>query len=296
MIAHKDDLLLVGLGEILWDQLPSGKKLGGAPANFAYHAHALGGIGAVVSCIGDDPLGRELLAKLDALDLKRDHVIVDKLYPTGTVSVQVDPSGHPSYTIHEPVAWDFIRESLQLLELAARADAVCFGSLAQRSEVSRRTIQSILRATRSSCLRIFDVNLRQSFYSREVISTSLELAHILKINDEELPVVADMLSLSGDESPILEALAIRYNLGIIALTRGDRGSLLYSTGRISEHKGHPAQVADTVGAGDSFTAALALGVLRGDDLDQINDHANRLASFVCSQVGATPALPGEFLS
>ena len=291
MTTNEDAFLLIGLGEILWDLMPSGKQLGGAPANFAYHAHALGGEGVVVSCIGDDELGKELLEKLDDLGLNRGHVVVDEDHPTGTVSVEVDEAGKPSYIIHENVAWDFIPTLPQWMKLAMKADAVCFGSLAQRSEVSRRTIQSFLRATRPSCLRVFDVNLRQSFYSREVIETSLQLANIFKINDEELPVVADMLAFAGDEAAILGALAKRYSLRMIALSRGDKGSLLFSEGRTSNHNGYPVVVADTVGAGDAFTAALALGMLRGCDLDRINDHANRVASFVCSQAGATPELP-----
>jgi fructokinase len=291
MTTNEDAFLLIGLGEILWDLMPSGKQLGGAPANFAYHAHALGGKGVVAACIGDDEPGREILEKLDDLCLNRDYIVVDKEHPTGTVSVEVDEAGKPSYIIHENVAWDFIPALPQWMELAMKADAVCFGSLAQRSKVSRRTIQSFLRATPPSCLRVFDVNLRQSFYSREVIETSLQLANVFKINDEELPVVAELLALAGDETAILGALAKRYGHRMIALSRGDRGSLLFSEGRTSNHNGYPVVVADTVGAGDAFTAALALGMLRGCDLDRINDHANRAASFVCSQAGATPELP-----
>ena len=292
MTRNEDAFLLIGLGEILWDLMPSGKKLGGAPANFAYHAHALGGEGVVAACIGDDELGRKILEKLDDLGLNRDYVVVDKEHPTGTVSVEVDEAGKPSYIIHENVAWDFIPALPRLMELAMRADAVCFGALAQRSDVSRRTIQSFLAATRPSCLRVFDVNLRQSFYSREGIETSLQLANVFKINDEELPVVADVLALSGDETTILSALEKRYSLRMIALSRGEKGSLLFSEGRTSSHTGYSVVVADTVGAGDSFTAALTLGILRGYDLDRINDHANRVASFVCSKAGATPELPG----
>ena len=260
-------------------------------AVMALHAHQLGNTGVVITRIGQDELGQRLLDELKAHDMPVDHVQTDPDYPTGTVIVDFDESGEPSYDIVKNVAWDQLWFDYDLADEAQVADAACFGSLAQRSEVSRRTIQSFLRATRPSCLRVFDVNLRQSFYSREVIETSLQLANIFKINDEELPVVADMLAFAGDEAAILGALAKRYSLRMIALSRGDKGSLLFSEGRTSNHNGYPVVVADTVGAGDAFTAALALGMLRGCDLDRINDHANRVASFVCSQAGATPELP-----
>lgn len=293
MATNNDSFPLVGLGEILWDMLPCGKRLGGAPANFAYHAHCLGGVGIVASCIGDDEQGRQILEKLDGLDLNRNHIAVDKQHPTGAASVEVDEAGKPSYIIRENVAWDFIPVSPQLMELAKKAGAVCFGSLAQRSEVSRGTIQAFIKATRPSCLRIFDINLRQSFYSPEIIEASLQLANVLKLNDEELPIVADMLATAGDEAAVLSKLAKRYNLRLIALSRGDKGSLFLSKGQTSSHNGCPVVVADTVGAGDAFTAALAMGMLRNHTLDRINDHANCVASFVCSQAGATPELPDE---
>ena len=293
MTAENTSFCLVGLGEILWDELPCGRRLGGAPANFAYHARCLGGQGTVVSCIGDDEPGRQILKKLDALALNCGHIAVDSQHPTGTVSVKLDKNGKPSYIIRENVAWDFIPPLPQLMELAAKTNAVCFGSLAQRSDVSRDSIRAFLKATSPDCLRIFDVNLRRPFYSQEVIETSLQLANVLKLSDEELPVVADMLNIKGDEPAVFGELTERYDLRLIALSRADKGSLLFSEGQTSSHNGCSVVVADTVGAGDAFTAALAMGMLTDCTLENINDHANRVASFVCSQTGATPELPDE---
>ncbi|MHC4184808.1 MAG: carbohydrate kinase family protein [Planctomycetota bacterium] len=281
----------VGLGEILWDMLPAGKQLGGAPANFAYHTQALGAQGVVVSCIGDDELGREIVGQLDELGLDRRYLAVDKTHPTGTVTVELDESGKPDYTIHENVAWDFIPSDPRLAELADRTDAVCFGSLCQRSDISHRTVRDFLKATKARCIRVFDINLRQSYFNKGIVQTMLELSNALKLNDEELPVVAELLGLAGSEDDLFSQLAENYSLRMIALTRGGHGSRLYAQGRNSEHKGFPAQVADTVGAGDSFAAAIALGMLFGRTLDETNEFANRLASFVCSQSGATPRLP-----
>ena len=285
--------LIVGIGELLWDMLPEGKEMGGAPANFAYHACSLGGEGAVVSSIGADDYGRQILDRLGALSLSREYISIDRTHPTGTVEVTVDARGKPSYIIRENVAWDFIPNTPQLMELAKKADAVCFGTLAQRSAVSRATIQAFLKRTPQKALRIFDINLRQSFYSKELIESSLDLANVLKLNDEELAVIASLLSLSGDESTLLAEIAGKHRLYMVALTRGDKGSILYSDGQISIHPGYKVEVVDTVGAGDAFTASLALSVLSGQDLDAINDHANRVAAFVCSKHGATPQLPDE---
>ena len=284
---------VVGLGEVLWDLLPSGKQFGGAPANFAYHAAAQGADAKAVSCVGNDALGEEILARIDALGLSRDTVAIDDAHPTGTVSVELDSHGKPEYIIHTDVAWDFIPQTPDVLTLAATTDAVCYGSLAQRSDVSRETIRAFLAATPPECLRIFDINLRQAFYSAEIIAASLEAAKVLKLNDEELPIVAELLSISGDEAALLASLIERYSLTAIALTKGSKGSLLVSASERSEHPGVSAEIADTVGAGDSFTAVLATGLLRGWDLDTINDRANRVAAFVCTQSGAAPTLPGR---
>jgi fructokinase len=289
------DPILIGLGEILWDMLPTGKQLGGAPANFAYHAQALGGRGMVVSCVGEDDLGREILARLNFLNLDNKHIAIDRKHPTGTVTVDLDARGVPSYTIHESVAWDYIRPSDGMMSLAQQANAVCFGSLCQRSEVSRHTIRQFLGATGKDCVRIFDINLRQQYYSKEIIDSLLELCDVLKLNDEELPVVADILGITGEETAILGQLVQRYNLRLIALTRGFAGSRLFSEKSDHSHSGLEVQVADTVGAGDSFAAVVALGLLQGDTLEYINERANRIASFVCTQNGATPPLTDELV-
>jgi len=287
--------VIVGLGEILWDLLPNGKQLGGAPANFAYHAQALGCKGVAVSCVGDDELGHEITSRLNDLGLDTSYIAVDDTHPTGTVSVELDEKGKPDYIIHENVAWDNIPFSEAMLELAGEADAVCYGSLCQRSEVSRNTIREFLQATRKDCIRVFDINIRQSYYTEQTVRAMLELSNVLKLNDEELPLVGELLGVKGGETQILTKLEKSFELQLIVLTKGSRGSRLFGQGKDSYNKGYAAIIADTVGAGDSFTAVVTLGLLRGDELDEINDCANRVASFVCSQRGATPKLPDSLI-
>jgi fructokinase len=225
------------------------------------------------------------------LGLGHEHVAVDREHPTGTVAVRLDASGKPDYAIHEQVAWDYLHLLPQTLGLAARADAVCYGSLAQRSPVSRLAIRDFLAATRPECLRVCDVNLRQHYYNVDTIAVALEAADVLKLNEEELPVIARLLSLHGGVEELLATLCRRYHLLLIALTEGERGSLLFGPKGRSHHAGHRTEVIDTVGAGDAFTAVLAFGLLRGASLDAINEQANRIASFVCSRAGATPEMP-----
>jgi fructokinase len=287
---------VVGAGELLWDLLPSGKQLGGATANFAYHAHALGANSWAVSRVGSDSLGREILARLAELGLPTASVQVDDDAPTGTVSVEMLPGNDHRFTIHEGVAWDRLEATGEALDLAARADAVCFGSLGQRCPAARAAIQAIVAAAPPAALQIFDINLRQQFYSREVIEESLNIANVLKVNDEELPVLAEMLALRGGPHDQLSELAGRYGLTLAALTRGPRGSLLYAGGEFSDLPGIPVTVVDSIGAGDAFTAAMALGWLARWDLDEINRRANAVASFVCTQPGGTPALPSEIVN
>lgn len=282
---------ILGIGEILWDLLPAGRQLGGAPANFTYHAHALGAEARVVSRVGNDALGHEILDRLSALDLPGDGVSVDPAAPTGTVTVEVQPDGQPRFIIHENVAWDRIGVDAASLEFAARADAVCFGSLAQRCAISRAAIHRIVSATPETALRVFDINLRQHFYSRDVIESSLTLANALKLNDAELPVLAAIFNLRGDARAQLAALVAQFRLRAIAFTRGTNGSLLLAEESWSEHPGLRVKVVDAVGAGDSFTAVWTLGLLAGLPLDEINRRANELAAFVCTQPGATPPLP-----
>ena len=284
---------LVGIGELLWDIFPTGKELGGAPTNFAYYATALGEEGLIVSCVGSDHLGDEILERLGTLSLSGQYVARDPEHPTGTVSVNVGDEGEPSYTIQENVAWDFIPKTQQLMELGKRIDAVAFGTLGQRSELSRATIRAFVSQVPSSVLRIFDLNLRQAFYSREVIEWSLEVCDVLKLNEEELQVLAHLLSMEGDELRLLHDLSRRFNLELAALTKGARGSLLCSQGQISVHEGYKTEVVDTVGSGDAFTATLALGILASHDFETTNDYANRVASLVCSKQGAMPPLPED---
>ena len=284
--------VVAGLGEVLWDLLPEGRKLGGAPANLIYHARTLGAEAVLVSAVGDDPPGREILDRLRAVGIDCRYVAIDREHPTGTVTVALGPKGIPQFTIHERVAWDFVPWNPALAELVSRCDAVCYGSLAQRSPATRRTIREALEAVRAGCLRVFDINLRQQYYDRETVHALLLQSDVLKINDEEIPVVARMIGLAGGETEWVDALFDRYPLRCVALTRGSRGSLLAARGDRSVHPGIPAvNIVDTVGAGDAFTASLVIGLLRKTPLDAINGAANRLAAFVCTQPGAMPDVP-----
>jgi fructokinase len=296
---------IVGVGEVLWDLLQTGPQLGGAPANFAYHAHALGAQAYVITRVGSDDHGREIMRRFRDMGVKPDAIQIDERAPTGTATVTLSGAGHAHFTIQENVAWDFLSLNSDAVALAAQADAICFGSLAQRSEVSRNSIQKLVGAVPSKALRVFDINLRQQFYSQEVVERSLQLANVLKLNDDELPTVARMFGLHGSTENQIRQLARAFDLYLVALTRGSNGSLLYQTqsnaaqasdGRWSNCRSRAVRVADTVGAGDSFTAALVLGLLCKMDLDEINEIANDVARYVCSHAGATPALPVEFAS
>jgi fructokinase len=282
---------VIGLGEVLWDLLPAGRQLGGAPANFAYHAGALGAEARIISRVGDDANGREIIEQLGRLGIPTDCVELDPSRPTGTVGVELAADGQPKYRIHENVAWDAIAAEPASRTAVSAADAICFGTLAQRSEVSRRSIRALVELTPPAALRVLDINLRQHYFSAQLIEESLALANVLKVNDAELPQLAEMLGLDGDARAQLTRLAERFNLRLVACTRGGHGSLLLAAGRWSEHPGAATRVVDTIGAGDSFTAAMTLGFLAGWDLDRINEHANRLAAYVCSCAGGTPPLP-----
>jgi fructokinase len=288
--------VIVGIGEVLWDVLPAGRQLGGAPANFACQARALGAEARLVSRVGNDALGREALAALAALGLPTDSIGVDSSLPTSTVSVTVDAGGQPRYQIHENVAWDALRVDAAAQFAVAGAGAVCFGTLAQRSELSRATIRALVQAAPAEALRIFDVNLRQHYFTGPLIEQSLAQANILKVNDAELPRLSELFHFSGDVRSQVSALAGKFKLRLVACTRGQHGSLLFSEGQWSEHTGRPTEVVDTVGAGDAFTAAMAVGLLAGWTLDEINERANAVAAYVCSQPGATPALPDRVRS
>jgi fructokinase len=284
---------VVGIGEVLWDLLPSGPQPGGAPANFAYHAHALGALTRVITRVGNDQPGREIINRLEDLELSTDGVQVDSSAPTGTAAVALSGEGVPEYIIHDQVAWDNIAVTPEALALVHEADAVCFGSLAQRNSKSRQAIQQLVSATPAQSWRIFDINLRQNFYNRDVIEQSLNLANVLKLNESELPILTRMFGNPGTVRQQIQFLARRFNLPVVALTCGPEGSRLYRDGVWSEQPAGFTEVKDTVGAGDSFTAALCMGLLEGLPLDEVNIAANKIAAHVCSCIGATPKMPAE---
>jgi fructokinase len=284
--------LVVGVGELVWDLLPSGKKLGGAPANFAHHANQLGARSAVVSSVGDDPAGIEIFRQLGILGISVETVSIHPSLPTSTVTVKLDAQGIPSYAIHENVAWDDLVVNLASARAVAAADAIVFGSLAQRSTRSSEAIFSLLKSAPAGALRVFDINLRQPHFTRGIIEQGLQVADVLKLNDVELGFLETWLGLRGNERQQLEQLIKSYELKWVALTRGARGSLLCSEDEVSDDPGVPTTIVDTVGAGDAYTACLTLGLLHGWSLDLINRRANELAAFVCSCAGATPVLPG----
>lgn len=285
---------VVAVGEALWDVFSDGPRFGGAPANLACHAAAMGAEVFMVSQVGDDELGDQAMTALREYGVNTDNIGRSAVYPTGTVEVKLDTAGKPQFTISENVAWDRIPWSEQLIELASKADAVCFGTLGQRHEVSRRTIQQFVAAANPSALRILDVNLRAPFYDRSVIDQSLDLANVFKLSDDELPIIAPMLGIDASESETLSQLAQRYHLRLVALTRGEHGAMLLDGKHASHAEGRRVAVQDTVGAGDSFTAVLTLGILEGSPLDVINQRACQVAAYVCSQAGATPSLPKQY--
>lgn len=285
---------IIGFGEVLWDMFPEGRQLGGAPANFVYHAHAMGAKGYLVSRVGEDVLGHEIFERLKDLGVDAENVSVDSEHPTGTVKVNVDEAGKPSYDITDDVAWDYIPFSAELAQLAKRADAVCFGTLCSRNEVSRTALLQFLDAATETTLRVFDINLRQQYYDSGLIASLLERADVFKLSDDELPVVANIFDMPDEADAAAEALARNFQLQVVALTRGGKGSTLYSRGTTSERPAVPGAVVDTVGAGDSFTAGLTVGLLRNWPLDEVNLFASKVATFVCGQAGATPALPEDF--
>ena len=285
--------IFVGLGETLWDVFPDGAVWGGAPGNVACHAAGLGANVFMVSGVGCDELGERGIAALESHGIDCRHVQADPRHPTGTVTVSLGPAGDASYVFASDTAWDHLGWEPSLGELAARANAVCFGTLGQRAEESRRTIRRFLEAA-GQAVRVFDVNLRQAIYSPELIRESLALANVLKLNDDELPVVAAACGVSADD-PVaaVRELAERHGLRLAALTRGAAGSLLVADGVVSTRSAEARTIVDTVGAGDAFTAAVVMGLLGGRPLEVMHDHAARLAAFVCGHRGATPRIPAE---
>lgn len=280
----------VGLGELLWDVFPEGCQLGGAPANFAYMTNLLGDEGVVASRVGNDDLGAEAKERLERLGLETSCIQLDPTCRTGIVQVEVDAKGQPTFQIAAPVAWDCFEWTPAWHALAQKADAVCFGSLAQRSPQSRKTIHSFLKTIRPETTRVFDVNLRQSFYFAQILAESAKMADIVKLNHDELPAVVQLLGFPfHDEESAAQWLLNTFHLKLVCITRGARGSLLVSEYAKHEHPGIRVHVADTVGSGDAFTAALVYHYLRRDSLATMNDAANQMGSWVASQTGATPA-------
>lgn len=281
--------LMVGLGEVLWDLLPSGRVLGGAPTNFAYMTTVLGGQGIVASRVGNDDLGRGAYQVMQELGLGTSYVQFDNCHDTGTAGVLIDSTGQPTFTIKESVAWDFLQWTPAWEELSARANVVCFGSLAQRSPASAETIEQFLRSTPMKTLRIYDVNLRDPFCSVDVLRRSLAHAQIVKLNHEEFRYVSSLFRIDGgDDEALAKRLLSNFDLQLVCITRGAHGSLLVSRETTVEHKGIIVKVADTVGAGDAFAACLAHYYVQGKSLEEISEFANRFAAWVASQVGATP--------
>lgn len=285
---------IVGLGEVLWDVLPEGKQLGGAPANFAYHVSQFGHDALAISAVGNDALGDETLEALNARHLQ--HLMPRVDYPTGTVQVTLDDDGIPTYVIREGVAWDNIPFTAELEDVAQNTRAVCFGSLAQRSPVSRATIQAFLNAMPKDSLKIFDINLRQNFYNKEIIREALTACNILKINDEELVLIGRLFEHPGlDIENKCWLLLGKYNLDMLVLTCGVNGSYVFTPGSVSFQETPTVEVADTVGAGDSFTGIFVSSLLAGKSIEESHRLAVDVSAYVCTCKGAMPKLPQELL-
>jgi fructokinase len=296
--------IIVGLGELLWDLLPEGKQLGGAPANFSVMAARLGNRAVIASRLGDDPLGCEARGYLEMLPAEVDCIQKDPQHPTGSVSIKLK-DGQAEYVFHAPVAWDFLEFTPEWKALAARAEAVCFGTLAQRDATSRKSIHEFLAATRRDCVRVFDVNLRKPFYSRGVLEDSLNKTTVLKLNDAEVPEVLRLLKLEGSDPGVgttpdpqtlrrgAHRLLSEFGLQLVCVTMGGCGSLLVTGETSDTHPGVSVQVADTIGAGDAFTAALTSYYLKGAPLPVLNEAGNRWGSWVASQSGAMPPLDDQ---
>lgn len=287
---------IVGIGEILWDVFPDGPQFGGAPANFACTAAELAGDAIdvfSVGSVGHDELGAHAieLLKMHGVDVS---CVSSTEFPTGRVDVTLDAAGVPSFKIATDTAWDNVPWSSDLAQLAARADAVCFGTLAQRSPVTRDTIRKFLAATRPDCLRILDINLRPPFWNEEVVGDTLQLANILKLNDTEIEAVLESTQYDQTLDELTQIMMDMFLLDVAAITRGPHGAtLIRRSGERSDQPSPPTKVVDTVGAGDAYTAALAIGLLHGAALDDINSWASRVASFACTQAGGTPRFPAE---
>ncbi|KAA6340416.1 Fructokinase [termite gut metagenome] len=282
--------IVVGIGELLWDVFPTEKKAGGAPVNFVYHACRLGAEGYAISAVGNDALGTEIMQELNKNHIR--HLIESIEYPTGKVMVELN-NGNPTYTIIEGVAWDYIPLTQESIDVVKKADAVCFGTLAQRSSVSRETISTLLSSISPEALCFFDINIRQHYYSKELIEACLEKANVFKINDEELRLLIPMFNLKGSIDDICQWFIDKYDLRYLVLTAGEEYSTIYGKQEISTIRTPKVIVADTVGAGDSFSGAFVYSVLTGKSLKEAHRKAVDIAAFVCTQNGAWPLYPNK---
>lgn len=282
--------IVVGIGELLWDVLPTGKRAGGAPINFVYHATQMGAEGYAISAVGNDLSGTEIVQELEKNHISNSLGTVE--YPTGSVMVELK-EGIPAYTIIEGVAWDHIPLTQESIDLVKRADAICFGTLALRSQASKETILSLLSYAREDALRFFDINIRQSYYSKELIETLLHKANVFKINDEELVLLRDMCKLEGADDEVCRRILQKYNLKYLVLTAGCAFSSIYTADEVSTIPTPRVEVTDTVGAGDSFSGAFVYSILTGKSLREAHQAAVETAAFVCTQEGAWPPYPNK---
>jgi len=282
---------IAGIGEVLWDVFGEQKAFGGAPANFACYCNAFGAEAYVISCMGNDKPGREGLDFLVSHGVNISGIVISEAFETGIVNVELDAEGKPEYEIRKNVAWDNIPFTKEMEEIAKKMDVVCFGSLSQRNIISKTSIEKFLDVTSPECLRMFDINIRENYYSDDIILSSLKRANALKINDDELPLLAKLLGISGSDEEQVNAILKQYNLKLVILTCGAKGALMVSENELSfEAAPKPQSIISTVGAGDSFTAAAIVGYLQYKKLSEINKHANAVASYVCTQTGAVPIL------
>jgi fructokinase len=284
---------VIGIGEVLWDLLPSGPQLGGAPVNFACHARQLGAEAQVITRVGNDAPGRQILARLEEMGISDDAVQTDDRLPTGAATVTLDADGVAQFTIGKDAAWDNLGLTDEALAAVQKADAICFGTLAQRRPTAAATIQQLVAAAPFFSLRVFDLNLRQGFYSREVVEQSLAIANVVKLNEAELAALSAIFVLTRNIRQKIEQLSRRFDLRLVALTRGGQGSLLHQSGQWTELPGSPVTIVDTVGAGDAFTAALVMGMLHKLTLADVHRLAADVAGYICSRPGATPVLPED---
>ncbi len=295
MNIKSNKLVFAGVGELLWDLLPQGKQLGGAPANFSYHLRQLGAESYIISAVGDDILGHEIIQYLQKLRLSTDFITMNSDHVSGTVEIEIDDAGVPEYIIHENVAWDYIPHCEKTNELISKTDAICFGSLAQRSEMSAKTIRTILETSPENCFKIYDINIRQSFYSQNLIAENLFIANGFKLNEDEIQLIADMFAFSGTEEIIIHKLMNKFDLDLITVTKGGNGSSIYTCNDQSYRISPNIDVVDTVGAGDAFTAGLVFAYLNDYSLAAAHDFANILAAYVCTQKGAMPKYSEELI-